>query len=177
MGGQLNHNQRSQGSEGGRPLSRRQTRPMSDINVTPMVDVMLVLLIVFMITAPLLTVGVPVNLPQVAAKSLTTSSEPVVITLTKKGEIFLKDHETNIDALIPQLQHMQKQSPDMKIYIRGDKEIAYGMVMAVMGKFTMAGIQHVALITELPQNKGNVLHKSQVQQEPRASGVHTFPKP
>jgi biopolymer transport protein TolR len=131
--------------------TRRKSRPMSDINVTPMVDVMLVLLIVFMVTAPLLTVGVPVDLPKIQAKSIEAKTEPIVITVNKNGQLFLKDHETNMDVLLFQIKVMLEGKPETRVYVRGDKDVSYGAIMAVMGKLNMGGITKVALIAELPQ--------------------------
>jgi biopolymer transport protein TolR len=135
--------------------SRRKSQPMSDINMTPMVDVMLVLLIVFMVTAPLLTVGVPVDLPKIQAKSIETKTEPVVITVNKNGQLFLKEHETNMDVLLSQVKMMLEGKPETRVYVRGDKDISYGAIMAVMGKLNMGGITKVALIAELPQAAAN----------------------
>lgn len=148
MGVSLNHGGGQQ-----KGMRRQRPRPMSDINITPMVDVMLVLLIVFMVTAPLLTVGVPVDLPQVQAKTLESKTEPVVVTLNKSGQLFLKDNETTIDALVRQLVILQKDKPDTRVYVRGDKDISYGAVMVVMGKLNAAGIAKVALVSELPKGK------------------------
>ena len=149
MGASLNHS-------GPRSFrSRRKSRPMSDINVTPMVDVMLVLLIVFMVTAPLLTVGVPVDLPKIQAKSIETKTEPIVISVNKNGQLFLKDHETNMDVLLSQVQVMLEGKPETRVYVRGDKDVSYGAIMAVMGKLNMGGITKVALIAELPQAASN----------------------
>ncbi|MBN9565308.1 MAG: protein TolR [Alphaproteobacteria bacterium] len=131
--------------------SRRKNRPMSDINVTPMVDVMLVLLIVFMVTAPLLTVGVPVDLPKIQAKSIETKTEPIVITVNRSGQLFLKDHETNMDTLLSQVKTVLEGKPETRVYVRGDKDISYGAIMAVMSKLNMGGITKVALVAELPQ--------------------------
>lgn len=130
---------------------RRQTRPMSEINMTPMVDVMLVLLIVFMVAAPLLTVGVPVDLPRVKAKALTAKIEPIVVTVSKSGQIFIKEHETNMDGLVPQIKTLFESRPEAPVYVRGDKDASYGAIMAVMGKLNLGGITKVALVSQMPQ--------------------------
>jgi len=139
------------GGHFGRGNGRSRYRPMSEINVTPFVDVMLVLLIIFMITAPLLTVGVPVDLPKTRAAALTDSDEPLVITVNAKGEIFLQEHETPMENLVPRLVAVTGANPDIKIFVRGDKAIAYGRVMEVMGAVSAAGFKKVALMAELPQ--------------------------
>ncbi len=125
-------------------------RPMSEINVTPLVDVMLVLLVIFMITAPLLTVGVPVDLPKTEAASLTDSDKPLVITVKTDGTIFIQEIETPLEKLVPRLQAVTGANSDVKIYIRGDKQIAYGEVMAVMGAVSAAGFKKVSLLAEFP---------------------------
>ncbi len=133
------------GGSGGR---RNRRPPMSDINVTPFVDVMLVLLIVFMVTAPLLTVGVPVDLPDSAAKQIVGQDEPLVVTVTRDGEIFLQDSQLALDELVPRLSAITENKKDARIFLRGDKTIAYGDVMSVMGALNRAGFNRVALITE-----------------------------
>jgi len=125
-------------------------RPMSDINVTPMVDVMLVLLIIFMVTAPLLTTGVPVNLPQTSADTLTEQTEPLVLSVDAQGKVFLQDTEISTDTLIARLQAITQNKQDTRIYVRGDKAIDYGRVMEVMGLVKGAGFSQVALIVEQP---------------------------
>ena len=129
---------------------RRKFRPMAEINVTPMVDVMLVLLIIFMVTAPLLTVGIPVNLPQTKAEPLSNPDEPIVVTITDKGEIYLQETTIADDALVPRLQAITENKPDTKIFVRGDKKIDYGRVMQVMGLIKSAGFTQVALVVDLP---------------------------
>jgi biopolymer transport protein TolR len=131
-----------------RRLSRYQ--PMSEINVTPMVDVMLVLLIVFMVTAPLLTAGIPVDLPQTRAEVLHEPEEPLVITVDATGRIFLQETGIELDSLVPRLAAITQNRADSRIYVRGDRTIAYGRVMEVMGAITSAGFTHVALVAELP---------------------------
>ena len=141
---QVNNN----GHFGGRA---RRYQPMAEINVTPFVDVMLVLLIVFMITAPLLTVGVPVDLPKTRAAALSDADEPLVVTINAKGAIFLQEHETPIENLVPRLVAVTGANPDIKIFVRGDKAIPYGSVMEVMGAISAAGFKKVSLMAELPK--------------------------
>ncbi len=125
-------------------------KPMAEINVTPMVDVMLVLLIIFMVTAPLLTVGIPVNLPQTRAEPLSNPDEPIVVTINDKGAIYLQETMIGDDALVPRLQAITENKPDTKIFVRGDKKIDYGRVMQVMGLIKSAGFTQVALVVDLP---------------------------
>ena len=125
---------------------------MSEINVTPFVDVMLVLLIVFMITAPLLTVGVPVDLPETEAATINDSDEPLVISIDKDGVIFLQEIATPLKNLIPRLQAVTGANPNIRIYVRGDKAIQYGQVMKVMGRVSLAGYKKVSLLAELPRD-------------------------
>jgi len=121
---------------------------MSEINVTPFVDVMLVLLIIFMITAPLLTVGVQVDLPKTSAKSIAGKDEPLTITVKKEGQVYLQETKLELDALAPRLQAITGNNPDVRIFVRGDKAVNYGLVMEVMGTINRAGFKKVALITE-----------------------------
>jgi biopolymer transport protein TolR len=138
-------------------MSRRRHRRravMSEINVTPMVDVMLVLLIIFMVSAPLLTVGVPLDLPQTKAKSLDQDREPLTISVKTTGEVFLQNSEIKVDDLVPKLQAILQArgaGTDERIYVRGDKKVDYGTVMRVMGRLSAAGYQRVALVTEVEQ--------------------------
>ena len=138
---------------GGGGRRRASYRPLSEINVTPFVDVMLVLLIVFMITAPLLTVGVPVDLPKVKAKSIAESLEPLVITVNAEGMVFIQDIEVEIENLVPRLRAITENKADTRIYLRGDKDINYGRVMEIMGTVNIAGFTRVALIAELPKGQ------------------------
>ena len=127
---------------------RRSYTPMSEINVTPFVDVMLVLLIVFMVTAPLLTVGVPVDLPKSQASAINEDSEPLVITVDRAGTIYIQETEVPFDNLVTRLNAITERKPDTRIFVRGDREIAYGEIMRVMGRLNGAGFEKVALITE-----------------------------
>lgn len=144
-------------SGGGGRRSRRwgrfAYRPMSDINVTPFVDVMLVLLIVFMVTAPLLTVGVPVDLPKTRAKAMTEAEEPLVVTIRKTGEIFLQDSVVGAGQLVPRLQAIMQNRPETRIYVRGDRAAPYGDVARVMADLQNAGFSRLALITKSPSGQ------------------------
>ena len=130
----------------------RRSVPMSEINVTPFVDVMLVLLIIFMVTAPLLTVGVQVDLPESAADSLPDDQEPLTITINSKGEIFIQEHQVTFKKVVPKLLAISKNRTDTRIYVRGDKTINYGRVLEVMGRLSGAGFSKVALISEPYKN-------------------------
>jgi biopolymer transport protein TolR len=126
---------------------------MSEINVTPMVDVMLVLLIIFMVSAPLLTVGVPLDLPQTQAKSLDQDKEPLTISVNLQGQIYLQNTEIAVDELVPKLKAIAEArgGMDERIYVRGDRKVDYGTVMKVMGRLSGAGFSRVALVTEVEQ--------------------------
>ena len=128
-------------------------RVMSEINVTPMVDVMLVLLIIFMVSAPLLTVGVPIDLPQSQAKSIEQDKEPLTISVNDKGQIFLQNSQIAADDLIPKMQAVAEArgGKDARVYVRGDKKVDYGTMMRVMGRLSSAGFNRVALVTEFEQ--------------------------
>ncbi len=133
---------------------RHRRRPvMAEINVTPMVDVMLVLLIIFMVSAPLLTVGVPVDLPQSQAKSLDQDKEPLAVSVNEKGQVFLQNTEVPPGELVAKLKAITsaRQGADERIYVRGDKKVDYGTVMKVMGQLSAAGFKRVALVTEVEQ--------------------------
>ena len=138
---------------GGR--SKRRRRPvMSEINVTPFVDVMLVLLIVFMVSAPLLTVGVPIDLPQSQAKALEQNNEPLTVSVNNQSQIFLQNDEIKLDDLLPKLKAIidaRGGTSNDLIYIRGDRTVAYGMMMRVMGRISGAGYHRIALVTEVEQ--------------------------
>ncbi len=138
------------GGNGAPSYRRRVYRPMSEINVTPMVDVMLVLLIIFMVAAPLLTVGVPVDLPKTAAASINDQDEPLVISVDKEGKLFLQDTEIPLESLVLRLNAITNNKPDTRVYVRGDRAIDYGRIMEVMGTVSAAGFTKVALIAELP---------------------------
>jgi len=136
------------GSGGGR--RRRRTSghvPMAEINVTPFVDVMLVLLIMFMVAAPLLTVGVPIELPETKAKPLQGDSEPLTVTVQPDGKVYLQETEIELDTLVPKLQAIAKNGFEERIFVRGDKAVGYGKVMRVMGVLNKAGFKRIGLVT------------------------------
>jgi len=138
------------GGGGGRRRGRRRgsNRPMSDINVTPMVDVMLVLLIVFMVAAPLMTVGVPIDLPETQAKQLNTESKPITVSVTPDGQVFLADQPVALEQLVTQVAALAVNGTDERIYVRGDTTANYGAVMRVMGTLSGAGYSKIGLITD-----------------------------
>jgi biopolymer transport protein TolR len=142
------------GSAGVGGKRRHHRKPvMAEINVTPMVDVMLVLLIIFMVSAPLLTVGVPIDLPQTQAKSLDQDREPLTVTVNTKGEVYLMNSEITVEDLVPKLKAITdaRGGTDERIYVRGDRNVNYGTVMRVMGRLSAAGYRRVALVTEIEQ--------------------------
>jgi biopolymer transport protein TolR len=128
---------------------RRRPAPLSEINVTPFVDVMLVLLIVFMVTAPLLTVGVPIDLPETSAQQLDGDNEPLTISVDTQGRVFLLDTEIDAAEVVPKLLAIAANGYEERIYVRGDKNVDYGTVMQVMGTIAAAGFRRIALVTEL----------------------------
>ncbi len=125
---------------------------MSEINVTPFVDVMLVLLIVFMVTAPLLTVGIPVDLPKVKASALTDQKDPLEITVKIGGEIYLGESKVEVENLISRLNAITELNKEARIYVRGDRVVAYGRIMEIMSLVNSAGYIKVALVTENPKD-------------------------
>ena len=129
-------------------LKRSEREPMSEIIVTPFVDVMLVLLIIFMVTAPLLTVGVQVDLPETSADTLPEESEPLTLTINSKGEVFIQETKIEFNNLIKKILAVSNNKTDTRIYVRGDKTINYGRVLEVMGKLSGSGFTKVALISE-----------------------------
>ena len=134
------------------PNNRRRSRknnPISDINVTPLVDVMLVLLIVFMVTAPLLTVGVPIELPKTSAKQMTDDNEPLTITIDKNSKIYIQEMEIDFDDLTEKLEAIGQSNFDQKIYINGDKDISYEVLMRVMAKISSSGYTSIGLFTDI----------------------------
>jgi len=145
------------GSAGVAGRRRHRRRPvMAEINVTPMVDVMLVLLIIFMVSAPLLTVGVPLDLPQTQAKSLDQDKEPLTVSVNVKGEVYLQNTEIPLEELVPKLKAITEArgGAEERIFVRGDKQVDYGTVMKVMGRISAAGFRRVALVTEIEQGSG-----------------------
>ena len=131
--------------------ARRRRPPMSEINVTPMVDVMLVLLIIFMIAAPLLTVGVEVDLPRAQVPELRGTDEPLVVTVQADGSLYLQDSAVALEELGPRLVAITENNPEVRIFVSGDRGVPYGDVMTVMGALNQAGFTHIALRAELPE--------------------------
>ena len=135
-----------------RKMRYRSKKPMSNINVTPLVDVMLVLLIVFMITAPMLTVGVQVDLPQTNTNQLNSDADPLIITMNKNREIFIQDAVVSLEDLIPRLKAISKVNAKTRIFVRGDNLLSYGEVIGLMGEIQSAGYEKVALVAKLPDD-------------------------
>ena len=140
MGAGVSHSSRRGG--------RRRRRATAEINVTPLVDVMLVLLIVFMVAAPLLSVGVPVELPKTDAKSLPAEQEPITITVSADGLVYIQDTEIALDALAPRLEAIATNGYDERIYLRGDEKSDYGDVIKVMARVNAAGFSNLGLVTD-----------------------------
>lgn len=137
----------SGGGRGGKRGRRRGHAVMSEINVTPFVDVMLVLLIIFMVSAPLLTVGVPIDLPETAAKPMEGQTDPINISVDAEGKVFIQDAEIPFDEVVPKLQAIAKNGVEDRIYVRGDRNADYGTVMRVMARISAAGFKKIGLIT------------------------------
>jgi biopolymer transport protein TolR len=135
------------GGRGGR-RRRRSTGVMSEINVTPFVDVILVLLIIFMVSAPLLTAGVPLDLPQSQAKALTADKDPISVSINAEGKIFLQETEIPLDEIVPKLKAIAAAGYEERIFVRGDKTSNYGAIMRVMGAISSAGYRNIGLVTE-----------------------------
>jgi biopolymer transport protein TolR len=127
---------------------RGRYRPLSEINVTPLVDVMLVLLIIFMVTAPLMTSGVSVDLPKTNAQQINSDSQPLTVSINAQGDIFLQDQQVGVPDLVAKLQAISQNNPDRRIFVRGDKDVAYGRIMQVMGTINQGGFTKVALLAE-----------------------------
>ena len=132
--------------------SSKDKEPMSEINVTPFVDVMLVLLVIFMVTAPLLTVGVQVDLPESSADSLSEDQEPLTLSINSKGEVFIQEYQVEFEKIVPKILAISNNRTDTRIYVRGDRSINYGRVLEIMGKLSGAGFSKVALISEPYKN-------------------------
>ena len=135
---------------GGGGNGRRRYKPMAEINVTPLVDVMLVLLIVFMITAPMITSGVDVNLPQANAKPVNSDSKPITITVNAQNQIFLQNSQVELTNLVATLQQISQNNQDQRIFVRGDKSVTYGDMLQVMATITQGGFTKVALLAQQP---------------------------
>lgn len=136
-----------------RSTGGRRHRPMGEINVTPFVDVMLVLLIVFMVTAPLLTVGVEVDLPKTKAGAINADAAPLVVSIKADGSLYLQEAAVEAEVLIPRLKAVSNANPDVRIFVRGDRAVTYGDVLGVMGRIQAAGFEKVALVAQLPEAK------------------------
>jgi biopolymer transport protein TolR len=137
----------NQGMSGGRRRRGRKKALMSEINVTPFVDVMLVLLIIFMISAPLLTVGVPIDLPDTQAKAMNADTQPITVSVNAEGEIYLQESEIAMDEVVAKLEAISKTGYDERIFVRGDKAADYGTVMKVMARISAAGFKNIGLVT------------------------------
>lgn len=133
--------------------NRRRSPLMSEINVTPMVDVMLVLLIIFMITSPMLVSGVTVDLPNSDANPISGQDEPLAVTVDKKGNVYIMDNVINAAELVPKLRAITKENYNTRIFVRGDKNVPYGQVISVVADINAAGFSKVALITTIKQNE------------------------
>jgi biopolymer transport protein TolR len=129
---------------------RGRYRPLAEINVTPLVDVMLVLLIIFMVTAPMMTSGVNVDLPKTDAKPLNTDSQPLTVSINAQGQIYLQNETVDLSQLVAKLQAISENNPDRRIFVRGDKDLSYGRIMQVMGTITQGGFTKVALLADAP---------------------------
>ena len=136
-----------------RSTGGRRHRPIGEINVTPFVDVMLVLLIIFMVTAPLLTVGVEVDLPKTKAGAINANAAPLVVSIKADGSLYLQEAEVDAEVLIPRLKAISNANPDVRIFVRGDQAVTYGDVLSVMGRIQAAGFEKVALVAQLPEAK------------------------
>ena len=134
---------------------RQRYQPMAEINVTPFVDVMLVLLVVFMVTAPLLTIGVKVDLPQAEAEVIQGNDEPLTVSINDLGQIFVQEAPVEPSELVPRLKAITGENADIRIFVRGDEKVSYGLVMELMSSINVAGFSKVALITKMPMARGN----------------------
>ena len=132
----------------GRGSRRSRSQPMGEINVTPMVDVMLVLLIIFMVAAPLLTVGVPIQLPETQAKAMNSDTQPITISVNSEGEVYLNDTVIPIDEVVAKLQAVAQAGYEERIFVRGDRSADYGTVMRVMARISAAGFRNIGLVTD-----------------------------
>ncbi|SDG85674.1 protein TolR [Roseospirillum parvum] len=137
----------------GRVGHRRAYQPMAEINVTPMVDVMLVLLVIFMVTAPLLTTGVEVNRPQARTPALGHDDKALTVSIRADGSIFVQERAVELEQVGPLLNAILQENPEARVYVSGDQANSYGRVMAVMGAIYQAGIAQVALITDPPGSR------------------------
>ncbi len=136
-----------QGGAGGRRRRSRRYQAMSEINVTPFVDVMLVLLIIFMVAAPLLTVGVPIDLPETQARALNSETQPITVSVNSAGQVYLQETEVPVEEVVPKLEAIARNGYDERIYVRGDRDADYGTVMRVMARISAAGFRRIGLVT------------------------------
>ncbi|MCQ9154335.1 protein TolR [Acidomonas methanolica] len=140
----------SMSAGGGSPRGRRRHRMASEINVTPMVDVMLVLLIIFMVTAPMMTSGVNVDLPKTDASPLNADTKPITVSMKADGSLYLGDDQVSADQLVDKLRELSQNDPAHRVFVRADAHVNYGEVMEVMGRITSGGFTHVALLAQQP---------------------------
>lgn len=144
----------------GRNRRGRGRRPQAEINVTPMVDVMLVLLIIFMVAAPMMTSGINVDLPKTAAKPVNADTKPITVTVREDGSVYLGDNVVDMNQLVEQLKVMSRNDSEHRIFVKGDQHINYGRVMEVMGRVTAGGFTHVALLAQMPDTTSNPSSKT-----------------
>ncbi|MGO4450618.1 protein TolR [Phyllobacterium sp. TAF24] len=140
----------NKGSGGRGRRGRASKALMSEINVTPLVDVMLVLLIIFMVTAPMMTVGVPIDMPETQAKALNSETNPIYVTINQKGQVFLQETEIPIEEIVPKLQAIAKTGYEERIFVKGDKSADYGTIMKVMARISGSGFKNIGLVS-LPE--------------------------
>ena len=144
----------SKGGGGGRRRrGGRRGGPVSEINVTPLVDVMLVLLIIFMVAAPMMTVGVPIDLPETQAKAMNSDTQPITVSVNPSGEIYLQETAIALDEVVPKLEAIATTGYNERIYVRGDTNAGYGVVMKVMARISAAGFKNIGLVTLQEQDK------------------------
>ena len=137
----------AKGGGGGRRRRGRKHGVVSEINVTPLVDVMLVLLIIFMVAAPMMTVGVPIDLPETQAKAMNADTQPITVSVNPAGEIYLQETAIGLDEVVPKLEAIATTGYNERIYVRGDTTAAYGVVMKVMARISAAGFKNIGLVT------------------------------
>ena len=165
------------GGVGGSKFRRRRYIPIAEINVTPLVDVMLVLLVIFMITAPLLQVGVPVDLPKTSAQQVGGKDEPLVVSVNAKGEVFLGETPYDVAALATKLKAVHDEKPDQRVFMRGDKSVDYGKMMEVMGVVIDSGFRQLGLLGEQAQQLGKGVGTVSPAPAPAPRGPQQQPQP
>jgi biopolymer transport protein TolR len=146
--------------------TRGRYKPLAEINVTPLVDVMLVLLVIFMVTAPLMTSGVSVDLPKTDAKPLNADAQPLTVSINAQGQIYLQNEQIQLPDLVTKLQAISQNDTNRRIFVRGDKDISYGLVMQVMGTITQGGFTKVALLAQPPSGPAPAQQPSPSQSGP-----------